>query len=225
MTHNFYKWSALSAALLASGLASAQQQGGERDVLPQAQAQMSFRGQAHCPLCMAGGYGASSTANYKWLLNSVYAPTTETEGESFLWYSVNERLTIGTGFLWKQGAFRALGAYILAPETVQMPSLNFMAGVQGIGSGNPGVALTGEKNFAQKSGNLNIFGGVGYRTNRKILRAVGGVKYNMDQHWTVGYQNDGVNQYPFASFSEGAMSYGAYLIGFQSPAFMVGTRF
>jgi hypothetical protein len=174
---------------------------------------------------MAGGYGASSSDSYKWLLNSVYAPTTETKDETFLWYSVNPRLTLGVGFLLEQGAFRALGSYVLSPETATLPSTNFSAGVQGIGTGNPGISLTTEKNFNISTGNINAFVGVGYRTNVRTLRAVGGVKFSPDRHWTVGYQNDGENQYPFLTYSSGVMSYGVYLIGFESPAVLVGTRF
>lgn len=213
------------AFISVSNACLAQQQGGDRDILPQAQEGLVIQGQAHCPLCMAGGYGASSANQYRWLLNSVYAPTTETEDETFLWYSVNQRLSLGVGFLAKQGAFRAMGSYMLSPEKATMPSLNFSAGVQGIGSGNPGISLTSEKNFVTSHGAFNVFVGLGYRTNIKTLRPVGGLKYSPTQHWTIGYQNDGENEYPFVTYTSGRMSYGLFLIAFESPAILVGTRF
>lgn len=175
---------------------------------------------------MAGGYGASSASgDYRWMLNTVYAPSTVTTDETFLWYSVNPRLTLGTAYLLKQGAFRALGSYLLSPETDRLPSTHFSAGLQGIGTGNPGFSLTSEKNWTVGVGSLNIFLGLGYRTNVQTLRGVGGFKYSPDGRWNVGYQNDGVTHYPFVTLSQGQFTLGVYLIGFKSPAYMVGTRF
>jgi hypothetical protein len=175
---------------------------------------------------MAGGYGASSASgNYRWLLNTVYAPTTVTTDETFLWYSVNPRLTIGTAFLLKQSAFRALGSYLLSPETDRLPSTHFSAGVQGIGTGNPGLSLTAEKNWLLDPGSFNAFVGLGYRTNVRTARMVGGFKFSPDGQWNFGYQNDGVSQYPFLTYSQGPFTYGAYLINFKSPAFMLGFAF
>ncbi|CAN5518544.1 hypothetical protein BH11ARM2_BH11ARM2_30420 [soil metagenome] len=175
---------------------------------------------------MAGGYGAGSASmDSKWMLNTVYAPTTETTDETFLWYSVNPRLTLGAAYLLKQSAFRALGSYLLSPETDTLPSTHISAGLQGIGTGNPGFSLTSEKNWTLRFGSLNAFVGVGYRTNVRTLRGVGGFKFSPNGSWTVGYQNDGVTHYPFVTYNRGAMTYGAYLIGFKSPALLVGTRF
>ncbi|HRK21221.1 MAG TPA: hypothetical protein PLX06_05405 [Fimbriimonadaceae bacterium] len=174
---------------------------------------------------MAGGYGASSASgNTKWMLNTVWWPGSLTEDETFLWYSVNPRLTVGTAYLLKQKAFRALGSYLLSPETATLPSTHISAGVQGIGTGNPGYSFTSEKNWDVNGTGVNIFLGVGYRTNRKILRGVGGFKLSRGQ-LTVGYQNDGVEQYPFATISFGQWSTGFYLIGFKSPAYILGVRF
>lgn len=159
------------------------------------------------------------------MLNTVYAPTTVTTDETFLWYSVDPRLTLGVAYLLKQGAFRGLGSYLLSPETETLPSTHVSAGVQGIGTGNPGFSFTSEKNWSLGEGNLNVFVGVGYRTNVRTTKLVGGLKYSPDGRWAFGYQNDGVEHYPFATFSQGTMTYGIYLIGFKSPAFMVGTRF
>ena len=40
------------------------------------------------------------------------------------------------------------------------------------------------------TGSLNFFLGAGYRTNRKIIRMVGGFKYTPDGQWAVGLQNE-----------------------------------
>ncbi len=174
---------------------------------------------------MAGGYGASSASgNYRWMLNTVWWPGSLTEDETFLWYSVNPRLTLGTALLYKQKAFRALGSYLLSPETDSLPSTHVSAGVQGIGTGNPGYSFTGEKNWNLATGSFNVFAGLAYRTNRKIGRGVGGFKYSYGSY-TIGYQNDGVEQYPFASVSQGQWTAGFYLIGYKSPGYMLGVRF
>lgn len=174
---------------------------------------------------MAGGYGVSSALDgSKWLINTVWWPGSLTEDETFLWYRVDSRLTVGTAYLLKQSAFRALGSYLLSPETATLPSTHVSAGVQGVGTGNPGYSFTGEKNWNVNGTGLNVFLGLGYRTNRDIVRAVGGFK--VSRQWlTVGYQNDGVEQYPFVTASSGRWSTGAYLINFKSPAFILGTRF
>lgn len=175
---------------------------------------------------MAGGYGASSASSkYRWLLDTVYAPGSVTTDETFLWYSVNPRLTLGTAFLLKQGAFRVLGSYMLSPETATMPSTHFSAGVQGIGTGNPGLSATAEKNWSVGEGSFNAFLGVGYRTNRRLTRMVGGFKYSPDGRWAVGLQNDGLVNDPFVTYSRDRLTTGVYLIDLKRPAYLIGVRF
>jgi hypothetical protein len=138
---------------------------------------------------------------------------------------VSPRLTLGTAYLQKQGAFRALGSYLLSPETDTMPSTHVSAGVQGIGTGNPGFSATAEKNWQVGSGSLNTFLGAGYRTNRKITRMVGGFKYTPDGQWAVGLQNDGLVNDPFITFSKDRITTGFYLIDMKHPAYLLGVRF
>ncbi len=159
------------------------------------------------------------------MLDTVYAPTSVTKDETFLWYSFDPRLTLGVAYLLKQGSFRGLGSYLLSPETATLPSTHVSAGVQGIDTGNPGFSFTSEKNWETGFGSVNVFLGLGYRTNVKTLRGVGGFKLSSGRNITVGYQNDGVEQYPFASFSQGSMSAGLYMVNFKRPAWMVGIRF
>ncbi|MEA2553707.1 MAG: hypothetical protein QOJ65_1883 [Fimbriimonadaceae bacterium] len=159
------------------------------------------------------------------MLNTVYAPGSATTSESFLWYSVNPRLTLGVAYLQKQGAFRVLGSYLLSPETETMPSTHISAGVQGIGTGNPGYSATAEKNWDLTRGTFNAYIGVGYRTNKKSTKMVGGMKYSPDAHWSIGLQNDGIVNDPFLTYSEERFTTGIYLIDMKNPAYMVGFRF
>ena len=174
---------------------------------------------------MAGGYGASSASSkYKWLLDTVYAPGSITTDETFLWYNVSPRLTLGTAFLYKQGAFRALGSYLLSPESATIPSTHISAGVQGIGTGNPGYSATAEKNWMVHDATFNAFVGVGYRTNRQLTTMVGGFKYSQGD-WAVGLQNDGLVNDPFLTYSHDRFTSGVYLIDMKRPAYLLGLRF
>ena len=137
---------------------------------------------------------------------------------------MNPRLTLGTAFLLKQGAFRALGSYLLSPETDKLPSTHISAGVQGIGTGNPGFSATAEKNWQLGDGSFNAFTGVGYRTNRKLTRMVGGFKYSLDA-WAIGLQNDGLVNDPFLTYSQDRYTTGIYLIDLKHPAYLLGWRF
>lgn len=171
---------------------------------------------------MAGGYGASSASPTKWLANTVWAPTTATTAETFLWYQANPRLALGLAHLWKQNALRFLASANLHPETASIPGVNFSIGVQGIGTGNPGYGLTLEKNFSQR---LNAYAGIGLRSNEEHGHLLGGVKLNLGGPWTLGLQLDGHQEHPFATYSERGWIAGAYLIDLKSPALMLGHRF
>jgi len=174
---------------------------------------------------VAGGYGAGSAPKGKWLIDTVYAPTTETVDETFIWYSATPRLTLGIAHLWKQNAFRALAAYQLSPETASLPSINASLGVQGIGTGNPGYSVTAEKNLRTKEGTWNAFVGAGWRSNEDHTHMVGGAKFTWSNRWTLGIQSDGHQKHPFVTYSPGQWVYGIYLIDAKSPALMVGVRF
>lgn len=50
-------------------------------------------------------------------------------------------------------------------------------------------------------------------------------KYSPDGRFTVGMQDDGITKYPFATFLQGRLTFGLYLIAFKSPDFLVETRF
>lgn len=148
-----------------------------------------------------------------------------TTDETFLWYDATPRLSVGVAFLWKQKAFRALGAYTLSPETASLPSLHVSAGIQEIATGNPGLSLTAEKNFRMGQANLNAFGGVGYRTNIRRANLLGGIKYSPSPLWTIGVQNDGIHSHPFLTYNWSQWITGFYLINGKSPGVLVGTRF
>jgi hypothetical protein len=176
---------------------------------------------------VAGGYGASSApGDSRWFLNAVYAPGSVTTAETFLWYRVSDRLKLGVAHLLEQNAFRALGTYRLVPERGQLPSINASVGVQGIGTGNPGYALTAEKNFGNFGpGNLNTYLGVGWRANEDHAHLLGGVKYSPDGRWTVGFQHEGHNGHPFVTYGQDSWVGGLYLIEGRSLGYMVGVRY
>ena len=134
-------------------------------------------------------------------------------------------MQLGVAFLWKQQAFRFLGSYQLITETAKRPSLSVSAGVQGIGTGNPGFSATLEKGFQQGPGRLVVFGGVGLRTNESHAHPVGGVKYTPDGRWTLGLQHDGHEGHPFLTFTQDQFIVGGYLIDFRRPALMLGIKF
>ena len=106
-----------------------------------------------------------------------------------------------------------------------MPSFNASAGVQGIGTGNPGYSVTSEKNFKTDSGMFNIYVGVGWRSNENISRGVGGMKFGLTNGVTLGVQNDGKQTNPFVTFGFGQQTVGLYLVGGKNVAYLVGTRF
>jgi hypothetical protein len=116
---------------------------------------------------------------------------------------------------------RWLASVNVVPETDTLPALNASAGVQGIGTGNPGYSATLEKNL----GAWNAYLGVGWRSNEPHSHALGGVKYSLANGLTLGMQLDGHFEHPFAVYSQDQAIYGAYLIDFKSPALMVGYRF
>lgn len=158
-------------------------------------------------------------------MNTVWAPTSVTRAESFLWYKAHPRLQLGIAFLWKQTAFRFLASVQLSPETAKMPAVNASAGIQGIGTGNPGYSVTLEKNFNPGGHRVNAYIGIGFRANESHSHAVGGVKFALNQNWTVGYQHDGHQQNPFVTFGQGQAFGGIYLLNFERPALMFGMKF
>lgn len=106
-----------------------------------------------------------------------------------------------------------------------MPSLNGSIGVQGIGTGNPGYSLTGEKNWRVKGGSFNAFAGVGYRSNEDHLHSIGGMKYQWNSGLAVGIQLDGHDHNPFVIQNYKNILAGIYWIDATRPAFIIGARF
>lgn len=159
------------------------------------------------------------------MVNTVYAPGSVTTDETFVWYKVDPRLRLGLAYLLKQGAFRVLGSYQLAPERATTPSVNVSAGVQGIGTGNPGYSATLEKNWQVGSSRLNVYGGLAIRSNQNELYGVGGIKLLDKSGVTVGFQHDGVQGSPFVTYSRDRTTLGLYLVGGQSLAYLIGMRF
>jgi hypothetical protein len=159
----------------------------------------------------------------KWLFTTVWAPTTATEGESFLWYRVDRKLQLGVAYLWKQSAFRALGNYEVIAERQRTPNLRVGFGVQGIGTGNPGYFATSEKTLMMPEGRANVYLGVGFRANENHGHLLGGLKFSpKGGPYTLGIQNDGHTSHPFVNrYFGGGFSAGLYLIGMKTPGIMV----
>jgi len=175
---------------------------------------------------VAGGYAAGSAAQQgKFLINAVYAPSTVTTAETFLWYNATPDVRIGLAHLWEQNAFRALAAVRLRKETPNAPALHMNAGVQGIGTGNPGFSATAEKNFAQSAGNLNFYAGIGYRSNEDHVHGLAGIKFQFKNNVTLGVQHEGHAAHPFVTYGYERYIFGVYLIEGKSPAYMIGARF
>ena len=161
----------------------------------------------------------------KYLVNTVWAPTSVTRAESFIWYRAHSRLQLGVAFLWKQTAFRFLVSAQIIQETTKYPAVNASAGIQGIGTGNPGYSVTLEKNFDPDGHRVNAFVGIGFRANENHSHGVGGVKVSLNANWTVVYQHDGHQQNPFITYGKGQAFGGIYLLDFERPALMFGFRF
>jgi len=138
---------------------------------------------------------------------------------------VNDDLRLGIAHLWKQNAFRGLASVRLAKETMTSPAIYASAGVQGIGTGNPGYSLTGEKNFAMKEGVLNTFAGIGFRSNENHSHLVAGGKFAFPNGFSLGVQHDGHATHPFVSYTKQGWIVGFYLIEGKSPGYMLGKRF
>ena len=155
----------------------------------------------------------------------MYAPSTVTTAETFVWYTVNDALRLGVAHLWKQNAFRGLASVRLAKETMTKPAFYASAGVQGIGTGNPGYSLTAEKNFPTSEGTLNAFAGVGFRSNESHAHAVAGAKFAFPNGFSIGAQHEGHSTHLFVSYTKDGWIVGFYLIEGKSPAYMLGRRF
>jgi hypothetical protein len=155
----------------------------------------------------------------------VYVPNSLTEAETFLWFDAAPDLTLGIAHLSRQNAFRFLGSYRFVRETARMPSVHVSVGVQGIGTGNPGWSGRLEKNFRTSAGNVNVFAGVGLRSNEDHAHPLGGIKLDMPSRLAVGLQWDGHNSHPFVTQGFGQFIVGFYLVGGRSPGYLVGARF
>lgn len=152
--------------------------------------------------------------NPRYLISTVYAPDTETKGETFLWYRPMPRLQLGVALLWKQGAFRALGNYELVTEGRSHPNLRVGVGLQGIATGNPGYFVTTEKTWRGEAGNLNMFVGTGWRANEDHAHPLGGFKFSpVNTPFTLGVQWDGHSYHPFmTAYVRDGITVGAYAI-------------
>ncbi len=135
-------------------------------------------------------------------------------------------MQLGLAFLWKQAAFRALASWQAIQETDHIPSVSLSAGIQGIGTGNPGFSITTEKNLRFDDGGfINGFVGLGYRTNESHVHPLGGFKWSPDGKFSLGFQHDGHDGHPFTTYSIENYVVGVYLIGGDRPALMAGFRY
>lgn len=142
-----------------------------------------------------------------------------------MWYRAHPRLRLGIAELSKQGAFRFLASGTLVLESAHSPAVNFSVGVQGIGTGNPGYSSTLEKNFKFGDENLNVYFGIGFRSNESHSHPVAGVRYSMSNGVGFGIQEDGHQHSPFVTVNHDQWLVGLYYVGFKNPAFLVGYRF
>lgn len=159
------------------------------------------------------------------MVNSVYAPGSATADETFVWYRVSPRLELGLAYLLKQGAFRGLASYQLVSESANAPSVNVSAGIQGIGTGNPGFSMTFEKNVTIGSQQLNGYVGGALRSNTGEFSIIGGVKATLTKGLSLGVQHDGIQLSPFITYGLDRMTLGLYIVGGNRPAYLVGMRF
>jgi hypothetical protein len=127
--------------------------------------------------------------------------------------------------LWEQNSLRFLGTLRVLDESPTRPAVFLSAGVQEIGTGNPGYAAVAEKNWNVGGGTLNTYGGVGARANEDHVHPVGGLKYSLDNGWSFGLQHDGHRGHPFVTLTRGQWTGGFYLLGGRDPAYMIGHRF
>ena len=155
----------------------------------------------------------------------MYAPGSLTNAETFIWYRAHPRLRLGIAELSKQGAFRFLASGTLALESAHAPSVNVSIGVQGIGTGNPGYSTTFEKNFMFDENNLNVYLGVGFRSNENHAHPIGGIRYSLKNGLGFGLQVDGHQNNPFVTYSQDQWLAGLYFVGFKTPAYLIGYRF
>lgn len=72
---------------------------------------------------------------------------------------------------------------------------------------------------------MNVFGGLGIRTNESHGHLIWGIKAELPAGFTLGIQDDGHKRHPFVTASRGQWIAGLYLIGGKTPAPMIGLRF
>jgi hypothetical protein len=137
------------------------------------------------------------------------------------------RLQLGVAFLWKQGAFRALGNYELVTEARSHPNLRIGVGLQGIATGNPGYFVTSEKTWRGEAGTMNAFVGIGLRANEKHSHPLGGFKFSpVNTPFTFGLQWDGHHHHPFVTaYVRNGVTVGAYAIEGKKLGLMMSVAF
>jgi len=97
--------------------------------------------------------------------------------------------------------------------------------MQGIGTGNPGYSATFEKNWKVSEGTINLYGGIGLRSNEAHGHLVGGAKFTFTNGLTLGLQDDGHQRNPFVTMSPDRWTLGVYFVGGKRPAYLFGVRF
>jgi len=96
------------------------------------------------------------------------------------------------------------------------------AGLQCIGTGNPGYFLTLEKTWSTQAWALSGYAGAGYRTNESHGHGLGGLKVTpAGSRWTLGFQADGHDSHPFVTHQFKEMTLGVYLVNMKSLGVLV----
>jgi hypothetical protein len=114
---------------------------------------------------------------------------------------------------------------VVVDEGPKTPNLKVGAGVQGIGTGNPGFFATSEKNFLWPDGGINVYAGLAARSNEDHVHGVGGVRLDPHGPWALGLQLDGHQGHPYLTHATGRIVLGFYLVGYERAGYLVGVRF
>lgn len=112
----------------------------------------------------------------------------------------------------------------LSSPAARAPSLKVGAGIQGIATGNPGYYANLEKNFHLKEFAVNVYAGIGLRSNEDHSHGLGGVKLIFHNPWRLGIQLDGHETHPYIAYDAGPWVAGFYWANIERPGYLIGLR-
>lgn len=112
----------------------------------------------------------------------------------------------------------------LSSPAARAPSLKVGAGIQGIATGNPGYYANLEKNFHLKEFAVNVYAGIGLRSNEDHSHGLGGVKLIFHNPWRLGIQLDGHETHPYIAYDAGPWVAGFSWANIERPGYLIGLR-